>query len=52
MQPGRGLRGDHVLGGTIGFLLVSIARLADEQLGLQPARFQQPLHPLVAHSTL
>ncbi len=33
MQPGRGLRGDHVLGGTIGFLLVSIARLADAQPG-------------------
>src|SRR5262249_9035295 len=41
-----------VLGGAVGFLLVGIAGLACTQLGLQPARFKQLLHPLVSHRTL
>jgi hypothetical protein len=31
------LRGDDMLGCAIGFLLVGVARLADAQLGVQPA---------------
>jgi hypothetical protein len=52
LQPGRGLRRDDVLGRTIGFLLVGIPWLADAKLRLQPARLQQPLHPLVAEISL
>ena len=51
---GRGRRTarDNLLGGAIGFLLVGIAGLADAQLGLHPARLEQPQHRLVAQRAL